>query len=143
MRGSACLSTVPEQEDTRHDTCRSAFQGRSSTSGCSAVLSLRPRGGPLPQAASRVSCPQPSGEVPVLHSTFSHTQPVPILFICRGCLYPQGNTHPFHTCHPSLSFIYTCCVHYAQSQQLGLTLWDLRTVAHQAPLSMGFSRLEH
>ena len=32
---------------------------------------------------------------------------------------------------------------HAKPLQLRLTLCDLRTVAHQAPLSMGFSRQEH
>ena len=34
------------------------------------------------------------------------------------------------------------CMH-AQSLPLCLTLWNLRTVAHQTPLSMGFSRREY
>ena len=34
------------------------------------------------------------------------------------------------------------CMH-AQSLPLCLTLWNLRTIAHQAPLSMGFSRREY
>ena len=36
------------------------------------------------------------------------------------------------------------CVHvHAKSLQSCLTLWDLWTVTHQGPLSMGFSRQEY